>query len=423
MKLNEADHRRGPSDGPEPLMGLAALMSMAYAGIDLAPLGIELVHRATADPGDAHALMDLSIIMQLDFAPDVAMELQAQALQIQQCYSLPAAGKEAVRVLALMAPGVLMTNAPLEFLVQDSDVSLNMLYVTPDQPLPATLPDHDVVFVAVNESDANQPILERIATLLETSSRPVLNAPQRIALLTRADSCALLKALPGVVMPAAVRVDRDSVEQIGRGAMKIDAMLGAGGFPIIIRPVDSHAGRGLSKLDDPAAIAAYLQAVDAGEFYLSPFIDYSSADGLFRKYRVVLIDGRAYACHMAISTQWMVHYLNAGMADSAAKRGEEARWMESFDQVFACRHHQALRGIAERVGLDYLVIDCAETAAGELLVFEVDSGAVVHAMDSAQVFPYKPPQMRRIFAAFRALLLKAQRRELSHDPGPDGDGA
>jgi glutathione synthase/RimK-type ligase-like ATP-grasp enzyme len=419
MKLNEADRSSHQPDGPEPLMGLATLMSMAYDGIDLAPLGIELVHRATADPGDATALMDLSTIMQLDFAPDVAMDLQAQALQIRQCYSLPAAeGREAVRVLALMAPGELMANAPLEFLVQDSDISLEMLYVTPEQPLPASLPEHDVVFVAVNESDANRPILRRIETLMESSSRPVLNAPQRIALLTRADSCALLKALPGVVMPDAVRVDRHSVEQLGREGMTVGVLLGAGGFPIIVRPVDSHAGRGLSKLDDPSAIGDYLQAVDAGEFYLSPFIDYRSADGLFRKYRIVLIDGRAYACHMALSTQWMVHYLNAGMADSADKRAEEAQWMESFDQVFAPRHHQALRGIAERVGLDYLVIDCAETAAGELLVFEVDSGAVVHGMDPADVFPYKPPQMRKIFAAFRALLLKAKRRELSRDPRP-----
>ena len=157
------------------------------------------------------------------------------------------------------------------------------------------------------------------------------------------------------------------------------------------------------------------------EFYVARFIDYRAADGLFRKYRIVIIDGQPYACHMALSTKWMVHYLNAGMADSADKRAEEARWMERFDQEFAPRHHQALRGIAERVGLDYLVIDCAETAGGELLLFEVDSGAVVHAMDPVEVFPYKPSQMHRIFTAFRALLLKAKRCDSSRDSGKDDD--
>ena len=423
MKNTKAVPRSEPRDGHAPLMGLANLMSMAYAGHDLAPLGIELVGRATADPDDTNAFMDLAIIMHLDLAPDVALDLQAQALQIRQRYILPAEGKETIRLLALMAPGELMANAPLEFLVQDSDITLEMLYVSPDLPVPSVLPEHDVLFVAVNESDANRPILELIATLLESSSRPVLNAPQSIAALSRAGSWALLRSAPGIVMPASVRVERRVLEQIGSERLALGDVLDDGGFPVIVRPLDSHAGRGLRKLDNPAAVSDYLQTIIDSEFYVSPFIDYCSDDGLFRKYRIVLIDGRPYACHMALSTKWMVHYLNAGMADSAVKRAEEAQWMASFDQDFARRHAQALRAIAERVQLDYLVIDCAETDAGELLVFEIDSGAVVHAMDPVEVFPYKAPQMRKIFAAFRELLLKAQRGQLSRDQDSHDHGA
>ena len=423
MKNTKALPRSEAVDGHAPLMGNAALMSMAYAGIDLAPLGVALVGRATADPGDANAFMDLATIMQLDLAPDVAMDLQAQALQIRQRYVLPASGKESMRVLALMAPGELMANAPLEFLVQDSDITLEMLYVSPQLPVPAVLPEHDVVFVAVNESDANRPILELIESVVTASSRPLLNAPQSIAALSRAGSWALLRSAPGLVMPESVRVERQVLEQLGGGQLAVAAVLSDGGFPVIVRPLDSHAGRGLRKLDDPAAVAAYLQAVTANEFYVSPFIDYRSDDGLYRKYRIVLIDGRPYACHMALSTKWMVHYLNAGMADSAVKRAEEAQWMASFDRNFARRHEQALRAIADRMRLEYLVIDCAETDGGELLVFEVDSGAVVHDMDPVEVFPYKAPQMRKIFAAFRALLIKAQRGQLSRDQGPHDHGA
>jgi hypothetical protein len=29
---------------------------------------------------------------------------------------------------------------------------------------------------------------------------------------------------------------------------------------------------------------------------------------------------------------------------------------------------------------------------------------IVHAMDSPEIFPYKPPQMRKVFDAFRAML-------------------
>ncbi len=38
------------------------------------------------------------------------------------------------------------------------------------------------------------------------------------------------------------------------------------------------------------------------------------------------------------------------------------------------------------------------------LIFEADNTAVVHNMDSTDVFPYKRPQMRKIFAAFTAML-------------------
>jgi hypothetical protein len=122
---------------------------------------------------------------------------------------------------------------------------------------------------------------------------------------------------------------------------------------------------------------------------------------------VVLIEGKAYAAHMGISSHWMIHYLNAGMSESAAKRAEEAHFMASFDATFAARHAIALAAIHQAMRLEYLVLDCAETHDGKLLLFEVDNSAVVHTMDSADLFPYKQPQMRMVFDAFRAMLARS----------------
>jgi hypothetical protein len=41
-----------------------------------------------------------------------------------------------------------------------------------------------------------------------------------------------------------------------------------------------------------------------------------------------------------------------------------------------------------------------------LLIFEADNTAVVHNMDSPDIFSYKPAQMKRIFDAFAAMLLR-----------------
>jgi hypothetical protein len=96
--------------------------------------------------------------------------------------------------------------------------------------------------------------------------------------------------------------------------------------------------------------------------------------------------------------------MSAGMASSARTRAEEAGFMEDFDCNFAIRHRGAFAALAERMELDYVGLDCGEMPDGRLVVFEVDSGMTVHAMDGVDLFPYKQVQMRKVFAAFRQML-------------------
>ncbi len=389
----------------EPLMGLARLMRRAFVGEDLAPLGASLIARATADTGDAEALMDLSTVLHLTGNPRLALSVQAQALETRQIYHLPAAGDKAgLTLLALMAPGDLTANTPLEALLENSDIAVEMLYLLPGQPLPDAVPDHDVALVAMSESDANREILKELESVAPFWPRPLLNRPERIAQLSRDGAARRLRGVPGVLMPITVRVGREVLAQAGREELYVPDFLEDGAFSLIVRPVDSHAGHDLAKVGDAPALVAYLAGTSADAFYVAPFVDYRSADGLFRKFRIVLIEGKPYAGHMAISSHWMIHYLNAGMADSPEKRAEEARFMADFDTDFAPRHQAALAEIQERLGLDYLGIDCAETADGKLLIFEVDHAMIVHGMDPVDVYPYKQPQMAKVFAAFRQML-------------------
>jgi hypothetical protein len=207
-------------------------------------------------------------------------------------------------------------------------------------------------------------------------------------------------------MPMTVRVSRESLQAIAEAPSKLSVLLPDAHFPLIVRPTDSHAGRGLSKLDTHSDIAAYLNSRTGDDFFLSRFVDYRGSDGLYRKYRIVFVDGCAYACHMAISDRWDIWYLNADMAASVEKRSEEQHFMESFDAEFAARHKIALAGLAQKIGLEYFAIDCAETKGGDLLLFEADNAMIVHDMDPPDIFPYKPAQMRRIFDTFVAMLFR-----------------
>lgn len=405
-------HLDAPEAEAHALQGLAVLMTKAFRGEDLTPLGNQLIAYAGSHPNaaGASALLDLSIVLHLKGSHDVALDMQKEALKLQQCYRLPARGKPAVTLLALMGPGDLAANTPLEFLVENSDIELILQFVAPWLPLPQTVPDHDVAFVAIGESEQSLQTLQLADGLVQAWPRPVLNAPERIARLSRDGVSAMLGSAPGVEIPNAVRVARQLLQQVAHGGLPLTAVLKDGAFPVIVRPRDSHAGKGLDKADDPQQLAAYLQEHAEAEFYLARYVDYRSTDGQFRKYRVVLIDGKSYASHMAISDHWIVHYVSGGMLEQAQKRAEEERFMAEFDSAFAKHHAEALDSISKRIGLDYLVIDCAETRDGKLLVFEVDNSAVVHAMDSVEMFPYKQPQMRKVFEAFRNMLLKARQR-------------
>lgn len=411
MKLNAPVVPEANASDSPPLMGLAYLMRQIFSGIDLMPLGEALLRRASDDANDANALMDMATILHFKGGHAVALEMQAQALAVRRHYVLaPADGRERVRLLAIMSPGELMANTPIEFLVEGTDIALHMIYVAPGETLPSSLPDHDVMIIAVAEADATKPLLRRLETATRAWPRPVLNRPERIAHLSRDRASALLRSVPGAMMPACVRADRELLQQIGRAEVSIAAALGDGEFPIIVRPIGSHAGHGLAKLDGPASVATYLEGSSAPAFYLCPYVDYRGADGLFRKYRIVFIEGRPFAAHMAISDSWMVHYLNAGMTENEERRAEEARFMAGFERDFACRHKAALRAISERLELEYFGIDCGETPDGRLLIFEADSALVVHALDPVDRFAYKQLPMRKVFSAFRQMLLSAAER-------------
>jgi glutathione synthase/RimK-type ligase-like ATP-grasp enzyme len=377
-----------------PLIGAAALMRCAFYRADLRPVGVRLLARAQAHPDDANAWLDASFVLQLLGQRAAGLDVQHHALAIRSLYALPAPARTpTLNLLVLMGPGDFMANTPVEFLLQTSSIAATVQYVTPDLPLPEEVPDHDVLFVAIAQSDANALLLRDVARMLDGWPRPVINRPEQIAPLSRDGVCAALDGAAGTLVPRTMRLDRARAMQLIDDA-----------FPLIVRPVDSHAGTDLQKVDDGSALHAYLATHPASEFYLAPFVDYSGPDGQFRKYRIVLVDGKPFICHLAISAHWMVHYLNAGMDDSAAKRAEEAAGMAAFDDGFARRHAAALAEIDSRMGLPYLGIDCAETRDGRLLIFEVDNAMVVHAMDDPGRYPYKGPVMERVFGAFEKML-------------------
>ena len=403
-------------------IGMARLAKLAFDGGDLRPMWAEVSASLLSGTADAGEGLDLSLIGQLLGHKQAGLSIQHEVLAAHRLFRLPCLSTSPrMRILALAAATDMGSNTPIEFLLEESDIELMMLYVISDAELPVPLPDHDIAIVIASDSDDCRDALRKIAAAAPRWPRPLLNSPKAICNLDRDKLHRLLAGIDGLVIPATIGASREqllqsaeapSAEAVSAEALATEALATEAlseiasnlAFPVIVRPRGSHAGVGLAKIDDVSAMWRYLEESEAKEFFVSRFVDYSGEDGLFRKYRVVFVDGRPYACHMAVAGRWDIWYLNAGMSGDAGKRLEEATFMSTFDIAFARRHQTALAAMAARIGLDYFIVDCAETKDGSLLIFEADNTAVVHNMDLPDIFPYKPPQMRKIFDAFVAML-------------------
>ena len=388
-------------------VGLAKLAKTAFDGKDLRPRWRELIGKLLDGTATAGEGLDLALIAQLLGDKQAGLAILHEVLGSHQLYRTPCATPNPrLRVLALAAETDLGSNTPIEFLLEGSAVELTTLYLIPDVELPDPLPDHDVAIVIASDSEDCREALRKIEAVAARWPRPLLNPPRLIEKLDRDKLHRLLQGIEGLEIPATVAVERECLLRAAQSAEALDDIASGLAFPIIIRPRGSHAGVGLAKLDDGPAMARYLGERQDEAFFVSRFVDYSGEDGQFRKYRIAFVDGQAYAGHMAIADRWDIWYLNAHMSASVSKRLEEETFMRTFDIGFGRRHRSALEAVAQRIGLEYLTIDCAETKDGSLLIFEADNTAVVHNMDPPAVFPYKGPQMRKVFDAFVAMLAR-----------------
>jgi glutathione synthase/RimK-type ligase-like ATP-grasp enzyme len=382
-----------------PCLGYAAIIRLAYAGENLSGLTRELVARVQGAAVDPGALLDLATLL-ICQGGDLAVEgkiMQKNAIAVQKSYEITHGTGLGLRVLAFVTAGDFMVNTPIDFLLHGSDAVLILHFVDEQTADLADLPPHDVAFMAIGESPETLGVLARMGALLRDYSGRCFNAAtDKVAGLCRDGVAQMLAGEASIFAPFTVRLDRADVVE----ALVADDMA----YPVVLRPVGSHAGAGMARVLGAGDLADWLRMTDAPEVFLAPFIDYRGADGLYAKQRVVLIQGRPFASHLAASAHWMVHYLNADMTEHADRRAAEADWMAGFDADFAARHAQAFAALYRLVGLDYFGMDCAELPDGRLLIFELDVAMIVHDMDSAAVFPYKKPVMHKLFAGFLGAL-------------------
>ena len=262
------------------------------------------------------------------------------------------------------------------------------------------LGDHALVLNAIGDPDIAQASRPAVDAFLAGCAKPVLNPPHKVAATFRNRIGETLAGVADLIAPATIRLTADQIAQDGLAAAVARAGLAP---PFIVRPTGSHGGKGLvlarnlAELEDIAPD----QGADA---YVTAFHDYRSPDGFYRKYRMIFVDRRPHAYHLAIGPHWMVHHRSAEMADDPHRIAEEMRFISDPETAIGARAMAAIRTVARRLDLDYGGIDFGVTADGQVLLFEANATMLTHLEPADGPFAAKNPFIEPILDAFRAHL-------------------
>ncbi len=284
-----------------------------------------------------------------------------------------------------LAPGVptlvlattRLGNMPTRQWIDDRLFAVTVIYVefwNASEPLPP----HALIVNAIGDADLSGEALTRAEALLARSAAPMINLPARVRTTGRADNARRLAAIPGVVTPEIAMVSRAAL----LAADHLD-------FPLLLRAPGFHTGRHFVLVENREGLAGAVEALPGDELLAIQYLDARGPDGMARKYRVMCIDGQLFPLHLAISTDWMVHYFSAAMASHAAHRAEERRFLEDMPTALGERAMTALAAIFAEIGLDYVGIDFALAPDGSILLFEANATMVVIAPPPEPMWDYR----------------------------------
>ena len=290
-------------------------------------------------------------------------------------------------------------NIPTELWINDRRFTIHAVY--PEfYDSRITLPPHALVVNAIGDADLCAAALSRSEDLLANSRAPVVNQPVRVQATGRAEIARRLGAIPGVTAPR--------IEILPPKAIAAADDLQ---FPLLLRRRGFHTGEHFlyveSRKELPSAIDSLSKSED---LLLISYLDARGADGMWRKYRAMFVDGVIYPLHLAISTNWKVHYFSSAMAQSPLFREEERRFLEDMPAALGATAMQALRRICTTLDLEYAGIDFAISEEGSILLFEANATMVVFPPSAEAMWDYRRLAVDTVLEASAAMLVKRAAR-------------
>ena len=190
----------------------------------------------------------------------------------------------------------------------------------------------------------------------------VLNTPTATVRTSRINLPTLAGAVPDTVIPLTTwhRGPASDLETHIRAAH--------GGRPVLMRPPGSHGSKGLSKVDLAHDALARFEPAPGG-YLVTDFVDFRSADGLYRKYRMIRIGRQLFHRHLITADDWNITGASRTfMVGRPALIEAEKEFLAGGGGDLEPR----ISALFEASGLDFGLIDFAVDRSGRIIVFELN---------------------------------------------------
>ena len=369
------------------------------------------------NPDDADALLSLGVVLMRSNQVARSMMMFRHSQQLRPLITRPSRNQAEFSVLLLDAPD--SGSTPIGYLIGGASYDSHFYCVLPgeQQHLDLLRAKADVVVNLIADADEGSEALHLALDLVERLGLPTVNHPAAVRRTGRASVARRLAGIPLCRIPRTVRLAGPVLAQATRNRC-LEGLT----MPLLARPVGNHGGGRFEKLFDLDAMRDFVSDSPDIDYYLTEFVDCRSADGFYRKYRLIGVAGELLPYHLAIHDDWKVHHFRTDMANQAWMRREEEAFLSDPSLVFGAPQLACLRAVAAATGLDYSGIDCALDANGDVVVFETNAVMLVHD-ENEELFAYKNLHVGRIKQAFNAMLARlAQSCKPEPIGGPPGGG-
>ncbi len=237
---------------------------------------------------------------------------------------------------------------------------------------------------------------------LESFGAPMVNHPDQIIQTTRDASVRCLMDVPGIVTPKTERfcsTGKTHEAVIREIEKQFD-------YPLITRTLISQEGKGMTKVDSRAALAAVLAGNLPENFFVTAFVDSRNGNPFYRKIRAAFVKDELIVVRVDFDTDWNVHGRKSDQRvqfylENPDLLAQEKQICADPEKLLGSTAIQALRALRRRIPPDIFGVDFDVDAEGRLVFYEAN--ATMNLFSTAREEVSHPP------SADDALKLAVQR--------------